>query len=103
MDLQEKKYNITKENAAEMQAKGVEAKKRAKTAREVLREELNKKVGDMTKLEYLTKKVINNSVNDITWKDLKIMHELLGEFTSNVSVETKKPEDVIKEIMDAIR
>lgn len=103
MESQEKTYNITKDNAREFQARGVEARKRNKNAREVLRDALLEKVGEMTKMEYLTKKVLENSKVEMTWKDLKIMHELLGEYTSNVNVETKKPEDVVKEIMDAVQ
>lgn len=72
-------YNITKENAKEMQQKSVEARKANKAVADVLREELSKKVGDLTKLEWLTQKAINNAKDTITLKDIKLMQEILGE------------------------
>lgn len=70
---------FTKDNAKEMQQKSVEARKANKAVADVLREELSKKVGDLTKLEWLTQKAINNAKDTITLKDIKLMQEILGE------------------------
>lgn len=70
---------FTKDNAKKMQQKSVEARKANKAVADVLREELSKKVGDLTKLEWLTQKAINNAKDTITLKDIKLMQEILGE------------------------
>lgn len=74
---------FTKENAAENGRKGGiasgESKRANKAVADVLRDELAKKVGDLTKLEWLTQKAINNAKDTITLKDIKMMQEILGE------------------------
>lgn len=79
---------FTSENSAEMQRKSVEARKHNKAVAEILREELAKKVGDLTKLEWLTQKAINNCKDEMTLKDLKLMQDILGESVTNMNVET---------------
>lgn len=77
------KIPFTKENAAEKGRKGGiasgESRRANKAVAEILREELSKKVGDLTKLEWLTQKAINNAKETITLKDIKLMQEILGE------------------------
>jgi hypothetical protein len=71
---------------------------------EILREELSKKVGDMTKLEWLTQQAINNARNSITLKDIKLMQEILGEAAEKLQVsmgEGMTKDDFIEMIKEA--
>lgn len=82
------KKPFTSENAREMQKKSAEARMRNKQVSQILRDELLKKVGDMTKLEYLTQKALINSKDDISLKDLKLIQEILGESVTNLNIDT---------------
>lgn len=82
------KKPFTSENAREMQKKSAESRIRNKQVSQILRDELLKKVGDMTKLEYLTQKAIINAKDDITLKDLKLIQDILGESVTNLNIDT---------------
>lgn len=99
---------FTKENAAENGKKGGmasgESKRLNKAVAEILREELSKKVGDMTKLEWLTQMAINNTKNAVTLKDIKLMQEILGEAAEKLQVsmgEGMTKDDFIEMIKEA--
>lgn len=95
---------FTKDNAKKMQQKSVEARKANKAVAEILREELSKKVGDMTKLEWLTQMAINNTKNAVTLKDIKLMQEILGEAAEKLQVsmgEGMTKDDFIEMIKEA--
>lgn len=97
---------FTRENAKEMQERG--ARKRAENAerrrllREVLAEELAKPISKdstMTKLEWLVMKMVQNVKDEIKPQDLKLMQDMLGESSLKVEMNTRKPEDIMKEIV----
>ena len=99
---------FTKENAAQKGKKGGiasgESKRANKAVAEILREELSKKVGDMTKLEWLTQMAINNTKNAVTLKDIKLMQEILGEAAEKLQVsmgEGMTKDDFIEMIKEA--
>lgn len=77
---------FTKENAKEMQRKSVESRMANKAVADILREELSKKMGKMTKLEWLTQQAINNAKDTVTLKDIKLMQEILGEAAERLTV-----------------
>ena len=102
------KIPFTKENAAEKGRKGGiasgESRRANRAVAEILREELSKKVGDMTKLEWLTQMAINNTKNAVTLKDIKLMQEILGEAAEKLQVsmgEGMTKDDFIEMIREA--
>lgn len=62
---------------------------RRRALRELLREELNKPIGEgsnITKAEWLTAKMVQNLKDDITVRDYKLLQECLGEDVVNLNV-----------------
>ena len=105
-----KDNKFTKENAREMQKRSTEARKentaRRKAVAHVLSDLLSKPVSDgsnVTKLEWLVAKAIENTRDDVALSDLLKIQELLGEkqMTYNIG-NLKKPEDAAREILDVI-
>lgn len=102
------KHTITRDNALEMQRKSAEKRKKnnelKKSAREVLRQLLYEEESNgRSRLENLTRRCIDNAMKgDITLQDLKTIQMILGEYTKNVSIDARKPEDVVKDFMDRI-
>lgn len=107
-----KQYNITKENAREMQklssAKQRENTAKRKAMRELLMDELTKPVTEgskITKLEWLIAKAINNTKDDVNLQNLIQLQDLLGERQTNNIVNitaSKSAEQCGKEILDEI-
>lgn len=106
------KCNITKENAREMQARSVEKRNentaKRKAMREILLDELTKPVkegSEITKLEWLIMKAIDNTRDDVNLTNLQQLQELLGEKQVNNIVNItahKSAEDCAREILDGI-
>lgn len=97
---------FTKENAREMQKKSQQKKaenaERRRLLREVLADELAKPISKdstMTKLEWLVMKMVQNVKDEIKPQDLKLMQDMLGESSLKVEMNTRKPEDIMKEIV----
>lgn len=107
-----KEYNITKENAREFQARGVEKRKentaKRRALKELLMDELSKPVEDgskLTKLEWLIMKAIDNTRDEVTLGNLQQLQDLLGEKQTNniVNITASRPaEDCAREILDEI-
>ena len=103
---------FTKNNAREMQARGVAKRKentaRRKAMRELILDELTKPVTEgssVTKLEWLIAKAINNTKDDVNLQNLIQLQDLLGERQVNniVNITGHKPaEDAAREILDEI-
>lgn len=103
---------ITKDNAREFQARGVEKRKKntakRKALKELLMDELSKPVKEgssITKLEWLIMKAIDNTRDDVTLGNLQQLQDLLGEkqTTNNVNITASRPaEDCAREILDEI-
>ena len=78
-------------------AKGVAARKEKQTLAEVLKRQLQEKVesgADMTKLEYLVAKALqNHSKGTLSLKDLTYLQKLLGEDTLNIN--TNGPQMIV--------
>lgn len=97
---------FTKDNAREMQARGTvvrkENTKRRKAVAHVLSDLLSKPVSEgsnVTKLEWLVARAIDNCRDDVALSDLLKIQELLGEKTVNNIVNItggKSREDIIK-------
>lgn len=97
---------ICKENAREMQARGVEKRKanteRRKALKEILYTELSKPISEgseITKAEWLVVKMIQNLKDDVKPADLKTIQEILGEAVSKHEIRGKAPEHLINELM----
>lgn len=94
----EKKYYFNKDNAAEMQARSAEARKRNRMINEMLKEALMQKVGDITRAEWLIRKALDNTEDSVSLKDVKLMQEILGESVTNLNVSStdEKIEEIRK-------
>lgn len=92
--------------ATEMQARSVESRKRNLTLREAMIAEVRKqaaKGGDMTKLEYLVAKVIDNHARGkLTFKDMTYLMEILGEKQLTVKHEGDQRLVVTQQEADAL-
>lgn len=103
---------ITKENAREYQARGVEKRKentaKRRALKEILMDELSKPVkegSNTTKLEWLIMKAIDNTREEVTLGNLQQLQDLLGEKQTNniVNITASRPaEDCAREILDEI-
>lgn len=108
----ERKNQFTSETAREMQARGVvkrrENKERRKALRELLLDELTKPIKDgseVTKLEWLIAKAIDNTRNDVNLSNLQQLQDLLGEKQVNNIVNItahRSAEDCARDILDEI-
>lgn len=107
-----REYNINKDNAREMQklssAKQRENTAKRKAMRELLMDELTKPVhagSNITKLEWLIMKAIDNTRDDVSLQNLIQLQDLLGERQTNNIVNitaSKSAEDCGREILDSI-
>lgn len=93
--MQKRSTEVRKENTA-----------RRKAVAHVLSDLLSKPVSDgsnVTKLEWLVAKAIENTRDGVALSDLLKIQELLGEkqMTYNIG-NLKKPEDAAREILDVI-
>ena len=110
-----KDKHITKENAREMQARGVAKRKentaRRKAMRELVLDELTKPIKEgskTTKLEWLIAKAIGNVKDDVSIKNLIEIQDLLGErqvnnivnLTANVPTRDEVLAEIRKELKD---
>lgn len=76
-------------SAKEAQLRGAAKRKENRTLAEVMRRELEKKSehGDMTKLEYLTLKAIQDSSSDrLSFRDLHELQKILGEDVRTIDI-----------------
>lgn len=86
--MEKKRHKFTPEETAKSHEARKANKERQRALRELLREELDKPVGDgsMTKAEWLTAKMVQNLKDDITVRDYKMLQECLGENVVNLNV-----------------
>lgn len=104
-----KRNQFTKENAREMQRRGVEVRRknteRRKALREILIETLSQPISEnseVTKLEWLIYQAIKNIKNDVDLTDLLKLQELMGEKEMTYNFEKKKPSEIAVEIIKEI-
>lgn len=97
--------------AKDYQARSVASRMERKALADVVREALEKKVasGELTKLEYLAEKAINNHAKgEMTFKDLRDLQKLLGEDVKTVNlgdgfkvvVETREDADMVSALLN---
>ena len=82
--------------AKEYQARSVQSRREHKALAEVVRDALEKKMGDgtMTRLEYIAEKaILNHSKGEMTFKDLRDLQKVLGEDVLNI--ETNGPQVIV--------
>lgn len=82
-----------------------EVRREKKALRAILIEELSKPDGDnpkLTKLEALVARAITNAGKGAELSDLMKLQELLGEKQLNVAIESRKPEEVARDILNTI-
>lgn len=97
--------------AKDYQARSVVSRKERKLLANVVREALEKKVagGEITKMEYLAEKAINNHAKgDMTFKDLRDLQKILGEDVKTIDfgdgikivVESKEDADMVADLLN---
>ena len=94
---------ISAEVAKEYQRRSAAKRKENRTLAETLRKALQEKAsqdGDMTKMEWLVLKGLQNAQKNVSFHDLKDIQNLLGESIQNVNV-TGDPK-VVEMTHDAI-
>lgn len=115
-EKKERKYNITPENAREMQQRGLEKRRseavrkkqiKNKLMKDIIRAELMKPVSEKdsrTKLEAICDKVVRSMIASCTIKDVATLQEILGEkiVSAAVSVSNRAPEDFAREFFSGI-
>ena len=86
--------------AKEYQARSVASRRERKALADVVREALEKKVagGEITKMEYLAEKAINNHAKgEMTFKDLRDLQKIIGEDVKTVNIKGVAPIEVKNE------
>ena len=97
--------------AKEYQERSVASRMERKALADVVREALEKKVagGEITKMEYLAEKAINNHAKgDMTFKDLRDLQKILGEDVKTIDfgdgikivVESKDDAEMVAELLN---
>ena len=82
-----------------------EVRRQKKTLRAILNEELAKPDSEnpnLTKLEALVARAITKAGKGAELSDLMKLQELLGEKQLNVAIESRKPEEVARDILNTI-
>ena len=103
---------ISTDVARDYQLRSVESRKANKTLADVVRKALEKKAtsgSEMTRMEYLAEKAINNhAIGEMTFKDLRDLQKLLGEDVKTIDfgdgikivVESQEDADMVSALIN---